>query len=71
MSGESCHMARPSRETSMTGASPVVALCRRPAAIPPAMAMPPARSPKAGRPADRARHCHAGVRALATPPRPQ
>ena len=34
MSGESIHMARPSSETSMTGASPVVARCRRPAAIP-------------------------------------
>ena len=50
MSGESCHMASPSSETSMTGASPVFARCSSPAAIPPAMAMPPARSPKAGLP---------------------
>ena len=52
MSGDSCHMARPSSDTSTTGASPVVARCSRPAAIPPAMAMPPARSPKAGPAAD-------------------
>ena len=70
MSGDSCHMARPNSDTSTTGATPVVARWRRPAAMPPAMAMPPARSPKAGRPPI-GHSLSAGVRALATPPRAQ
>ncbi len=48
MSGDSCHAAQASSDTSTTGASPVRSRCRRPAAMPPAIVMPPGRSPNAG-----------------------
>ncbi len=70
MSGESTHMARPSNETSMVGPTPVLSRWTRPAAMPPAMDMPPARSPKAALPPIGYSE-HSGVRALATPPRAQ
>ena len=70
MSGESCHMARPSSDTSTIGASPELARCTSAAAIPPAMAMPPARSPKAGRPPI-GWLAPAGISAAPTAPRPQ
>ena len=70
MSGDSCHAAQASSDTSTTGASPVRSRCSRPAAMPPAIVMPPGRSPNAARGAI-GHSLSAGVSASATPPRAQ